>query len=59
MSRTVLKTGDRDLDLQGQIGLRSSKIFILAVKHLTVLNFIFQLELFIEHLNVSDEFENW
>ena len=29
----VLKIGDLDLDLQGQIGLQTSKIFILTVKH--------------------------
>ena len=33
MSLTSLKTGDLDLDLQGQIGLETSKIFILTVKH--------------------------
>ena len=29
----VLKLGDLDLDLKGQIGLQTSKIFILTVKH--------------------------
>ena len=29
----ILKIGDFDLDLQGQIGLQTSKIFILTVKH--------------------------
>ena len=29
----ILKIGDRDLDLQGQIGLQTSKILILTVKH--------------------------
>ena len=29
MSQTGLKTGDVDLDLQGQIGLQTWKIFVL------------------------------
>ena len=29
----ILKIGDLDLDLQGQIGLQTSKIFMLTVKH--------------------------
>ena len=29
----ILKIGDLDLDLQGQIGLQISKLFILTVKH--------------------------
>ena len=29
----ILKIGDLDLDLQGQIGLQTSKIVILTVKH--------------------------
>ena len=29
----ILKNGDHDLDLQGQIGLQTSKVFILTVKH--------------------------
>ena len=33
MSRMILKIVDPDLDLQGQIGLQTSKIFISAVKH--------------------------
>ena len=33
MSHTILKLSDLDLDLQGQIGLQTSKIFILTVKH--------------------------
>ena len=33
MSPTILKIGDLDLDLEGQIGLQTSKIFILTVKH--------------------------
>ena len=33
MSHTILKLSDPDLDLQGQIGLQTSKIFILTVKH--------------------------
>ena len=36
-----LKIGDLDLDFQGQIGLQTSKIFILTVKHSTILNFNF------------------
>ena len=29
----ILKVGDFDLDLQGQIGLQTSEIFIFTVKH--------------------------
>ena len=29
----ILKIGDLDLDVQGQIGLKTSKLFILTVKH--------------------------
>ena len=59
MSLTILKVSDLDRDFQGQIGLQTSKIFILTVKHSTASNFIFQLEMFFKHLNVSDGFENW
>ena len=52
MSHTILKVGDFDLDFQDQLGLQTSKICILTVKHWTVSNFTFQLELFIDHLNV-------
>ena len=45
MSRTILKIGDL-LAIGKQ-----------TVKDRTVSNFTFQLELFIEHLNVSDGFE--
>ena len=51
-----LKTGD--LDLQGQIGLQTCKIFVLTFIW-TYLEFAFTLELFIDHLNISDMFENW
>ena len=33
MSYTILKIGDLELDIQGEIGLQTSKIFILTVKH--------------------------
>ena len=33
MSHTILKIGDLDLDLRGQIGLQTSKISSLTVKH--------------------------
>ena len=33
MSHAILKNDNLDLDLQGQIGLQTSKIFILTVKH--------------------------
>ena len=59
MSHTILKVSDLDRDFQGQIGLQTSKIFILTVKHSAASNFIFQLEMFFKHLNVSDGFENW
>ena len=29
----ILKIGELDLDLPGQIGLQTSKIYILTVKH--------------------------
>ena len=53
-----LKKNDLALDLQYQIGNQASKIFVLTVKNCTVSNFTFQLEPFIEHLIVSDGFEN-
>ena len=56
MSEMGLKTGD--LDLQGQIGLQTCKIFVLTFIW-TYLEFAFTLELFIDHLNISDMFENW
>ena len=59
MSHAILKVSDLDSDFQGQIGLQTSKIFILTVNHSTASNFIFQLEMFFKHLNVSDGFENW
>ena len=43
-----LKIGDLDVDLQ------TSKFFVLTFKNYPISNFTFQLELFIEHLNVSD-----
>ena len=49
MSHAILKVSDLDCDFQGQIGLQTSKIFILTVKHSTASNFIFQLEMF-KHL---------
>ena len=33
MSHTILKIGDLDLDRLGQIGLQTSRIFILTAKH--------------------------
>ena len=33
MSRKILKIGDFDFDLLGQIGLQTFKIIILTVKH--------------------------
>ena len=33
MSHMILKIGDIELDIQGQIGLQTSKMFILTVKH--------------------------
>ena len=59
MSHKILKLSDLELDLQGQIGLQTSQIFILSVKHFTASNFTFQLEMFIRYLNISDGFENW
>ena len=56
MSLTILKIGDLDLDLQGQIGLQTSKIFVLTLRIEAFI--ILQPELFIDHLNVSDGFAN-
>ena len=55
----ILKIDGLDLDIQGQIGLQTSNICVLTFKNLTVLNFTFQLALCLDHLLVSDEFENW
>ena len=33
MSHSILKISELDLDVQGQIGRQTSKIFILTVKH--------------------------
>ena len=33
MSLMILKIGNLDFDFQGQIGLQTSNIFILTVKH--------------------------
>ena len=33
MSHMILKIGNLDLDLQDQIGLQTSKMFVLTVKH--------------------------
>ena len=59
MSHIILKIGDLGLALKDQIGLQTSRIFILTVKHSTASNFTFLLKLFIKNLNVSDRFENW
>ena len=53
------KTGDLDRGLEGQIGLETSKILVLIFLNLAIKNFIFKLELFIDHVNVSNDFENW
>ena len=45
---TISKTCELDLDLQGQIGLQTCKIFVFK---LTYLNFAFTL--FIDRLNIS------
>ena len=47
-SGNILKICDLDLDLHGQIGLNSCKIFVLI---LPIWNFSFTLKLFIDHLN--------
>ena len=41
----ILKIGDLDLYIKGQVGLQTSKIFIYP-------NFSFLLALFVKHLNV-------
>ena len=47
------KACDLDLDVQGQIGLETSKILVLILKKFNLLEFYLKLELFIGHLNVS------
>ena len=54
----ILKIGDLDLDLYGQIDLQTSNIFVLTVKNLTISAITLQLELIFERVNVSDGFEN-
>ena len=56
MSQTILKF--YDLDLQGQIGLQTSKMFILTV-NIEPLRILPSSLNFIEHPNVSGQFENW
>ena len=51
MSHMILKIGDLDLDLYGQIVLQTSNIFVSTVKNLTISAITFQL------VNVSDGFE--
>ena len=53
------KTGDLDVDPQGQISFEISKILVYFFKNLTLQNFIFKLELLIDHLNVSYDFKIW
>ena len=48
-----------DLDLQGQIGLQTSKILVFHFYKINNLNFTFQIKLFFDDLNVSKRFGNW
>ena len=52
---TILKTGDPDLDLYVQIGLQTKYLF--HTFRLSHFKFCLTLELFMDHLKVSDEFE--
>ena len=54
-STIISKTDDLELDLKDHIGLYC-KVIALTFK-LTHLEFCFTLEMFIDHLKVSDEFE--
>ena len=50
MSRIDLKTGDPDLDLQGQNGLQSCKMLFCILKFLHCLDFHIYIELFIDQV---------
>ena len=53
-----LKTGGRDLDLQGQIGLETCEIPCECNNFCTIINLTFKLELCIDHLKVLQYFKN-
>ena len=71
MSQTDVKTGDLDLDIQGQIGLETKKFCVIPCEQqllnhgnftmqqlLNCFNFTFKLELCIDHLKVLQYFKN-
>ena len=61
MSHTGLKTGDLDLDIQGQIGLKTKKKILSFLVNATTFepwNSTFKLELCIDHLMVLDHSKN-
>ena len=55
-----LKTGEPDLDLQGQFGLKTKQFLSYPVNATTLNhgNFAFKLELCIDHLKVLDYSKN-
>ena len=63
MSQTGLKTGDLNLELQGQISLKTIKFFVIFVRFLVSAttfepwNFTFKLEVCIDHLKVLHYFK--
>ena len=53
-----LKTGDPDLDPQGQIGLETIKFCVIHCECNNFWNFTFKLEVCIDHLKVLDNSKN-
>ena len=60
MSQTGLKTGDLDLDLQGQIGLETKKFCVIHCEcnNLNPGKLTFKFELCIDYLKVLDYSKN-
>ena len=52
-----MKTGDLDLGILGKIGLKTCKMFVSDIQIYLFCNLTFTLELFIDQLKVSDEFD--
>ena len=58
MSLRILKTGDLDLDLQGEIGLETQKFCVIPCECNNLWNFIFKLDLYIDPIKLLDYFKN-
>ena len=58
MSLRILKTGDLDLDLQGEIGLETQKFCVIPCECNNFWNFIFKLDLCIDHQKALDYSKN-